>query len=788
LFLLRQRQPVLASLTLVAALAACGGATAMAASAAPVAGVAASAPAFAMSAMNDAGAPTPVVFNASRSARAGDIVSVQGENFGSAPVVWLDAVGSTPTTPLTVLNQVGTGWLAVQIPASATGALALRISNGSHTSARVKLNAATPHHLDAMQIVPGGAFRLFGRNLALPGSTPTVTVDGLPAGVNLAASDEHMLSVTAPAGLRASRAAVITVDNGNGTGASTLDRGISIATGHAGDPLGLGVGWAAAFGPLMTRPINAATDSRLTSRVVCDGKTDDSAALQAALVLAQRNGGGVVTLPAGVCVLHRGVQLLDGTVLQGAGKERTELQHRTESAIYADRADRIAVRALTLSSTSVGAGSSLNLKNSSRVAVQSVRVNQGAKAMAWMHGNTNLVVSDSDFLQVGSVGAPGAAHLSGNAGLVFAGNSISFLNNIGTNFDRVSDAYVHGNTWIRDAIHKSDPGVVHVVTVNFARRLAMVANRFDVINGPLDPGKNDGETILTEGGGARRTEGLGQVAASTINTLTDPAGEVNRNVPVNGTLPDNFGIAIVAGKGAGQTRRVTGFNAGTFTVHRPWDMLPDSSSRYATAVWGLEQSLIKGNLLSNNPRGIVLWSTAVREVDIVGNSLNENAGILVRSFQKVASNLFAPVFNVSVIGNSIVNRAGRNPSYLSIHFANADGQAFGMSQVGVEVRRNSLTANSPNIDATQAHGPAGKEGFMNQMNVESSAYTSNSLPRLLGTVMQGNTCTHCATAFRLSTGAVGTMLSGNQLVNSGGLWSNTATANSSEAALDTWVR
>ncbi|CAD5369158.1 Pectate_lyase_3 domain-containing protein [Rubrivivax sp. A210] len=743
-------------------------------------------PVYAPPLVADAAAPAPVVFNASRSARAGDIVSLQGENFGSAPLVWLEALGSTAAQALAVVNQVGTGWIAVQIPAGLNGALALRISNGQNTGARVALNAAQPQHLDATQIVPGGAFRILGRNLALPGSTPAVTVDGLAATVNLAASDEHLLAVTAPAGLRASAAAVITVDNGNGTGPATLERATAVVTGASGDPFGLGVGWAAAFAPLTARTIDAASDSRLASRVACDGRSDDSGAIQAALAYAQRQGGGVVTLPAGVCVLGKGVQMLSRTVLQGAGKERTELRHGSESAIYSYQADLYAVRNLTLTNTSSAATSSLNLKYNRRIAVQNVRVNEGATAMAWMYGNTDIAVVASEFLQTGSLGT-GAAHMSSNSGLVFMGNRVSFLNGVGTNFDRVSDAYVQGNAWTRDALRR-DPGVVHVITVNFARRIAIVGNRFDLINGPVDPSRNDGETILTEGGGATRTEGLGRVARATATTLTDPAASLNPNVQVNGSLPDNYGIAIVAGTGAGQTRRITAYSGGEFTIGRAWDVLPDTSSRYATAVWGLEHSLIKGNALNNNPRGIWLYSTAVREVEIVGNRLSESGGILVRAFQKLSSNFFSPVYNVAVQGNLVVNTTRRYPSYLSVHFANNDGEAFGISHIGVHVRRNALTANNPNVDASRTDGPFAMEGYMNQMNVETTAYSPSTLPRLLGTVMQGNTCTYCATAFRIGTGAVGTTISGNDLVNSGGLWSNAATSSSSERALNTAVQ
>jgi len=197
--------------------------------------------------------------------------------------------------------------------------------------------------------------------------------------------------------------------------------------------------------------------------------------------------------------------------------------------------------------------------------------------------------------------------------------------------------------------------------------------------------------------------------------------------------------------------------------------------------------LIKGNTLSNNPRGIILWSTAVRDVAIANNTLTENSGILVRAFQKTSQNRFAPILNVSLLDNKITNNNRRYSSYLSIHFANNDGQAFGTSHFGVEVRRNTINANSPNIDDSRYSGPFGKEGFMNQMNVETSAYATTTMPRLLGTIMQANSCNRCATAFRLGTGAAGTVISGSKLQDSGALWSNLPTSSSTELAVGTLV-
>lgn len=59
--------------------------------------------------------------------------------------------------------------------------------------------------------------------------------------------------------------------------------------------------------------------------------------------------------------------------------------------------------------------------------------------------------------------------------------------------------------------------------MDFAYRIAVVGNTFDVLGGPItNKTRNDGETLLTEGGAGSRTENLGTVATATLSTLTDP--------------------------------------------------------------------------------------------------------------------------------------------------------------------------------------------------------------------------------------------------------------------------
>ncbi|MEP7098901.1 MAG: hypothetical protein ABI781_00235, partial [Burkholderiales bacterium] len=655
----------------------------------------------------------PVVLNASSTAAAGDVVSLQGENFGSAPTVYLDGA---PGVPLEIVNRVGTGWLAVQIPAGAQGALILRVASSTGTSAQVKLNAARPLHLDALRLVPGGAFRVFGRNLRVTGATPSVTVDGIAATLDLARSDEHMLTALAPASLKATSAAVVLVDNGNGSGAAALDRTIDVVIEGSGDPFALGVGWGAAFSAIAGHTVNAGSDARLPKKVVCNGSSDDSGAVQAAIDLAAADGGGVVRLPAGRCRMAGGITLRSRVVVQGAGKAVTELVYESNYPVFGTQLDLSGVGNLTLTNAG-SAGEGPLLKDSTRVFLQNLRVRLMSSRQMYLTGNRHFVVANSEFEQSGSISHQGPYTFSNSSGLVFEGNTTRWLDGAPT-FARMHDSYVHANRFTRDAAAQNAGGTVHSLVIDFGHRIAVVGNTFDVVNGPItNLARNDGETILSEGGGAQRTENLGNVASAGSKTLSDPANNLQVDPFDEGVIPENYGVAIVGGKGAGQTRRVVAYTRPTLTVDRDWDIVPDASSRYATFVWGLEKALIKGNTLSQNPRGIWLYHTAVRDVDVIGNSISEGGGIYLRSYQNLSTRSFMPIYNVLIARNSVVNTLRQWGSYINSVFVNADARAFGIATLGVEMRANQVTANVPNL-SNPMEEYAGTEGIMNMMRVE----------------------------------------------------------------------
>lgn len=731
------------------------------------------------------GVNPPIVLNASATAAPGDVVSLQGEGFGDAPLVYLE---SALAVPLAIINRFASNWLAVQLPSGATGALILRVSNATGVSAQVKVNAARPLHLDALQLVPGGAFRVFGRNLLVAGATPKVTVDGLSAPVTVSLSDANMLVVTAPAGAHATSAAAVLVDNGNGSGAAQLDRTVEVVASGGSDPFGLGVGWAAAFAPFSNTFVDAGTDPRLQSRAACNGSTDDGPAIQQAIELAAAGGGGIVRVPAGHCRLGSGLTLRSRVVVQGAGKAVTELVYETNYPIWAQNVDLVGVRNLTLTNAgSVGEGALL--KQSTRLFIQNVRVRLMTSRQMYLTENRHFVILNSEFEQAGSISHQGPYTLAESVGLVFEGNTTQWVDGT-SSFGRVHDSYVHASRFTRDASQQAfNGGTVHSMTVDFAHRIAIVGNTFNVVNGPVtNTGRNDGETILTEGGGGNRTENLGSVASATATTLSDPANQINVDPFATGAIPENYGVAIVGGKGAGQTRRVTAYSRPTLTIDRAWDIIPDATSRYATFVWGIEKSLIKGNTLAQNPRGIWLYNTAIREVDVVNNAISEGGGIYLRTYQNLAAKSFTPAYNVLIAGNNVINSSGHWMSYINSVFVNADAHAFGTATIGVEMRSNSVTANIPNV-SSGSEEYAGIEGFMNMMRLESSnAYESSTTPRLLGTILKGNSCTNCDVAVRIGTGAGYTTILDTTLVNTANAMTDWATTSTSEKSVGTVVQ
>ena len=707
---------------------------------------------------SDLSATQPVVFNAPYSAKPGDIVGFDGENFGPTPSVFLENPSDRTLQKLEILSTWDGKWVTARLPNDISGVLKVKVSNGATMSIARTLNAAIPWHLDALQIAPSGKFRIFGRSLRQAGFLPEVIVNGLPASVQAENSDEHMLTVVAPSSIKSNGRLNIKVSNGNGSGFQLLDREISI--GESGlDVFNTGVGWTGAFDSLTRK--NTVLDGVSSSRL-CSNPDDNTNQIQTQIDKIAANGGGVIKLPAGICKIAGSLKLHSKLIVQGAGKDATLIQYVGNYPIWARGLDLIAIRDLTLQNKVPNSESAL-IQSSTRVVLQNVRFEMNGGIQMYLNMNKNIVVNNCDFIQLKNSKKNGPLILSDNAGLNFTENSIVFAHG-SPSLANAHDAYVAANHVSRNMqdVQNSDD-IVHMMAIDSAYRIAFIGNLFDVINGPvINRVRNDGETLLTEGGGATRTEKIGLVQDATASSVTDAAFRLPDPLQKLSVLPENLGIAIVSGKGAGQTRQILSINQGTILVDHPWDSIPENGSHYAIAIWGLEKTTIKNNVLDSNPRGIWLYRTAVRDVDIVGNTIHNGGGILVSGAQNIANNQFASISQVRIADNDLSFDSGYWPPQICASFIRMDSTDFGIGTIGIEIRNNTIKTDKPDVKFPY-EGVCPVQTITVRMATEGEGKDfGKSQVKILGSVIQSNQCIGCSVPVIVREGTKATVLEGNR--------------------------
>jgi hypothetical protein len=282
-------------------------------------------------------AGNPVIFHASSSGLAGDVIYLQGSGFGTSPQVQY-SFNDSNWFSLEVLTS-GSNAAMVQLPVSQTrlpDLMTIHISpDGSNWSSPIYVNQAKALSFDTNQIGAGNSFRIFGRNLIFS-RTPTVrlvdSADGSVhyASVNTNSSSSYALAANAPSDIQANHSYSVYVSNGyNGNGASggeTLAEASIRGRVSGGDYWSLGVPWAADLN-FTGNVYNVQADPRLSHRANGSGSTADASILTEAVNDAHNDGGGVVYLPAGTYDLYYstgcGLTIPSRVVLMGAGAANT---------------------------------------------------------------------------------------------------------------------------------------------------------------------------------------------------------------------------------------------------------------------------------------------------------------------------------------------------------------------------------------------------------------------------------------------------------------------------------
>jgi hypothetical protein len=751
---------------------------------------------------------------------AGDVVYLQGSGFGTSPQVRY-AFNDTNWISITPLTSSAEAAM-VQFPASLSrlpDLMAVQVSaDGSNWSASVYINQAKAYSFDTNQVGPGNSFRTFGRNLVFS-RTPTVRLvdaaDGSShyASVNTGSSTSYALTATAPSDIQANHTYSVYVSNGyNGNGSNGGETAAAATlTGRSsgGDYWNLGVPWAADLN-FTGNVYNIQNDPRLRLHASGTGGTGDADAINYAIWTANNAGGGIVYLPAGTYTLYFsngcGFTLSPRVAVVGAGTGNTFVNFGYGAAPGAGQGGYAVCFGTSQNGVSDITFNNVNQSGQwpqsaagvggNEIFIQRTNWNIANAQWVVLQQATNMTIQNTSITQGIDPSYNGPLSVSGSSNFVLRGNTIQYVAGE-LDFDSTTNGVFENNSVIRDASQSAPSWVVtHVVVGNFANNFVLLNNSFGVNGGTLTTA-NDGETIGSESGGARRyDEFRGTVQAAGAYSVSDFAQ--NFNYSTNNAVPNlrvGATIAIVGGQGAGQWATVTGVSADghTVSINQPWTVIPAAGSTYATFDWGAANWIIAGNNLANNEKGIEFFDASIRDILIANNTLTNDGEILLSpTEQPTGGGLFNLILNTQILGNTVTDNNGLRPAAISA-VAREDYQNsnFGTAIIGLEIRGNSITGTNPNTLVTNTSLDDSKaltEGINLYWQWQTLGnFADNGIPSLLGTVVEGNHLTNSAAAFELNSGDYQTVLASNVTTGVGTLKTDVTLPGISHASVGTVI-
>ncbi len=748
----------------------------------------------------------PFIFNCTESINPGETIGIQGSAFGSDPQIWLmpvkgDENALKPQIRLSVLTHSQI-FVAGSVPENIpVGLYVVWVMNGNQLSQPVFINRARVMTAEFDQIMPGTSFRLFGRNLQLKGVNSSVSFvdpNGKSFNAQVTKSDPYTLEVVAPKQLVSGVKYSVNVSNGSGGkyGENQFDETLLVRE-AAIDPYKLDVPWGADFN-FSANIYNVKSDNRLSQLAKGDGISNDRAAIQEAIDKAAENGG-VVYLPGGTYKLvynsGSGITMKSRVVLIGDGKDKTIIKYGYGKPFSTERVK--AAYGWTLGwpdSRTEGMGMVWPgfITTSGLMNLSLVNVNESGSFVHTIknmpEGGTKLVLKDCSFdfntgwglalvnvdkllvtgcqlksttTDVRGINAPTRTwpwDFKNSSNMIIRNNKYTYnAGRFGAN--GCHHALFENNTFLRNGDHQSK-GETGGINLDYVTDMVILGNSFLVTGAPI-VGKNQGETILSQGGDPNQmTEGI--VTQATATTIMDRKQEWQDFTDRVSTSwqyavhPMNYIIAIVNGNGAGQWRTITSNNDTILTVDRPWDVVPTPGSVYVISQWSAFQLIVKDNILKDNHQGIMMYCGGA-DVAIVSNKLINSGGIYLRSDQRLIRKRYNLSWNTLVDGNEMIDTDGRRAAFVSMLLAQAkDERLCGVGTIGLEVRRNTVQAFVPNVTKSGIRG----EGYFNCMGdgMVKNPMFDPKIPGMLGTIFENNTAVNCESGYIVGSGAHHTII------------------------------
>jgi hypothetical protein len=217
-----------------------------------------------------------------------------------------------------------------------------------------------------------------------------------------------------------------------------------------------------------------------------------------------------------------------------------------------------------------------------------------------------------------------------------------------------------------------------------------------------------------------------------------------------------YAVAVVTGPGAGQWRNILSNTSSSLTVDRPWLLIPPAGSKYVITQWSAQTLLLKGNVLTDNPRGVWMYCGGV-DLTIVNNTLHDSSGIWLRADQRMELDRFNLLIGAVVADNEIIAAKENAPAFLTTELGQVENVTlYGTGVYNVEVRHNMIVCNASEDDGVLANGLWSWVRYVHGGTNDTSSDTA--VPGIIGTIFQDNHVSGCEYPYNVSTGDAGQVI------------------------------
>jgi hypothetical protein len=729
----------------------------------------------------ETGAPTPwtdapVLLRVSDAIQPGEVFGVYGEGLTGeklevlvAPGVW-PSLPKTPLTAETVLADHDGHFAFARLPKTlAPGLFSVWARNEHGLSTRpFVLNAPRPKWLSEYAAWPGQTVRLVGMNFAsseFGGKQPTrvrlvAENGGKPVGARLVACSPFDAQVQVPDAARRRYAIEISNDGGRNWTRLPDEKLTVIAKGQ--DPLGLGVSWAGDFN----------WQRRFSVADYRPGAADDTTAIQAAINAAQDAGGGVAFIPAGEYTI-KSLRLPAGVVLLGENQASTVLNYAgggpapinsssdegfqgvARFTILATRAEALPDCFIVLGQQWGAAAHDNTVRTASRMFCREVSVDydlqtpivKGHRGLGLlMIGKERGLIDRCSFR--GYYASPHLVYL--NSTFTCRDTFMEFSN--GVLATGASHCVLEGNHLIG---HRENvPDEEH----NFGDIHGLFARDHLYATGNLVEGMgvHEGEAICVENPGGCATYGK-VLAANGLQMRLESA------VPFDWSAFDfrkhytsRWCIVIVAGRGLGQYRALTGCQDGAITVDRLWDVLPDASSRFSLILPN-DNVIITRNIARNCTKGFWFYGNVIDGV-AADNLSEDSEGDFANSYH-TPKGVYSMIYFIRMAREKVTGVSPRT-HHAGVGFSTSRTSLrtyYGVHSLGMEIRDNDITG------VPDAQPFAGSECplISGLFGVFYSGYEGEPGCDRVGSLFAGNELKDLQVGITLGRDNCGTVLTGN---------------------------